>query len=557
MSAQLPPPTRKGLDGYLLAGLIMFVIAPISLPTWMWAVWARRRTPWWALPAVAAAGAALAAVGHAELVTAYRTLGGDLVAGIQTHGLQASWSLGGAVAALVGRSVLLTSPVGIPLGLAAASLTSRPGRRTPIPLPTPTGKTRPVPVKVGRSPFLATAVSSDPPGDLPPEWRAGKHLVIPDREAGLSSIIVGRPGSGKSVLIARKAYLHGRIGKRGIVADCKGEADFARDVVDAYLQGWEDGGHRRDPTIHLWPSTPLSAWTDGPVAVANRLLACWAWNPRNEWHREPVAMALRLALQAPGPEVTSSVELIDRLRPGALERLWEDQPKQLALVRSVQKDNRLDDISLRIGNLMASLGSLLDGDPARPLGTADLTVLSLPVMAAEHDAAQILRVLLADMASFVVQRKDPDERAFIIVDEMSAVEGGRQHMIHIAERGRSAGVACDMAVQSDQGLGDDADANRLLGSVNTVVLFNTAEPERLIRLAGSRRQVERTAATVNDEGRSTTTSTVAWVDQVDANIVKALPVGHAFIMSGGRAQLAEILRPPSPAPPARPALERP
>lgn len=554
MSAQLPRPAPKGPDGYLVAALIMFLVAPISLPTWAWAVWARRRVPAWVLTVVAATMAGVAILVRGPLGGVYVALGEDLA----EAAARPSWGLLGAAAALVGRSLLLTAPVGIPLGLAAAECGGRARRRVAIPLPLPTrSPRRSTPVKVERSPLLATAVASDPPGDLPPAWHSGRHLLIPDREAGLSSIIVGRPGSGKSVLIARKAYLKGRIGQRGIVADCKGEADFARDVVSAYLQGWDDGGYPRPPSIHLWPSTPLSAWVGGPVAVANRLLACWAWNPRNEWHREPVAMALRLTLQAPGPEITSSVELIDRLRPGALERLWEDHPKQLALVRSLGKDNRLDDVSLRVGNLMASLGSLLDGDPNRPLGTADLTVVSLPVMAAEHDSAQILRVLLADMASFVVQRKPPDERAFIIVDEMSAVEGGRQHMIHIAERGRSAGVACDMAVQSDQGLGDDADANRLLGSVNTVVLFSTAEPERLIRLAGSRRQVQRTAATVNDDGRTTTTSTLSWVDQVDANVVKALPVGHAFIMSGGRAQLAHILRPPESSAAGRPALERP
>jgi hypothetical protein len=193
---------------------------------------------------------------------------------------------------------------------------------------------------------------------------------------------------------------------------------------------------------------------------------------------------------------------------------------------------------------MRSLGGLLDGDPDRPLGTADLTVISLPVMAAEHDAASILRVLLADLAHHVVVRKPPEERQLVVVDEFSAVPGGRDHMTHIAERGRSAKVACLMCVQSDRGLGDDQAADRLIGSAGTYVVFGTAEPERIIRLAGTRRQVEQTSTTTGDDGITRYTTTKVWVDQVDPNVVRALPAGCAFLMSGGRAQLARIILPP-------------
>jgi hypothetical protein len=541
-------PVPKGPDGYLIAAGLMFLLAPVALPVWALAAHVRRRVEWWVLPAGAVVLGVVAVLVRSTLAGVYHDLGVGLVQGVQEYGLRPSWGLLGAAGGVFGRSLILTAPVGIPVGLAAGQLTARAQPPAPIPMAVPEPSRRPPPERVERSPFLAVAVKSTPPGDLPPEWRHGQYVAIPPREAGLSRIAVGRPGSGKSKLIARETYLAGRDGTRAILADCKGEESFPREVVSAYLEGWRDGGQPGQPDVHVWPAQPLSAWTGGPVAVANRLLACWAWNPRNEWHREPVAMALRLALQAPAPEITCSADLLARLRPGVLERLWEDHEDGSALVRSLGKDHRLDDVGLRIGNLMASLGQLLDGDPTRPLGTADLTVISLPVMAAEHDASAILRVLLADLAHHVVARKPPGERELVVIDEASAIPAGRDHMTHIAERGRSAGVACLMCVQSDQGLGSDTDINRLLGAVGTVVLFSTAEPERLIRLAGSRRQVEDTSTTTGDDGITRYTSAMVWKDQVDPNVVRALPVGHAFVMSGGRAQLVRIILPPEPAP---------
>jgi hypothetical protein len=323
--------------------------------------------------------------------------------------------------------------------------------------------------------------------------------------------------------------------------DCKGEPGFAAAVVDAYRAGWRDGGHPGEPSTHLWPDEPLNGWTGGPVAVANRLLACWTWNPRNEWYREVVAMALRLALHAPGDPVASSGDLVYRMQPGVLARLWEEHPDEAGLVRSLGKDHRLDDVCIRVANLMASLGATLDG--ARPLGTADCTVMSLPVAAAEHDAAAILRVALADLAHHVTVRKDPGAREMIVVDEFSAVPGGRDHAIHLAERGRSAGVAVVLAVQSDRGLGDDQEADRLVGAAGSFVLFAVAEPERIIRLAGTRRLAEETSTSWGDHGATTTTSMV-WKDQVDANVVRALAPGQAYVLSGGRAQLCQVIRPP-------------
>jgi hypothetical protein len=386
----------------------------------------------------------------------------------------------------------------------------------------------------GKEPQAAAALAVSISGDLPDDWRAGRYLVVPPGVAGLPQLVVGRPGVGKTVLLTRQTYLAALASRRTTLIDCKGEPGFAEQVVDAYLAG------RPQATIHLWPDQPLNGWVGGPAAVANRLLSCWEFDLASSWYREVVSMALRLALFAPGPEITSSRELVERMAPGTLTRLWAGHRAEQDLVKSLGA--KLDDVTIRVGNLMSSLGSTLDGE--QPLGTADLTVLSLPVMAAEHDAAAILRVAMADLAHHVAVRKPHGDRELVVVDEFSAVPGGREHAIHLAERGRSAGVATVLAVQSRRGLGDDDDADRLIGATGLVVLFATAEPEDVLKLAGTVRQVEIAAQLEDGALTGRGTATVRSAHRVDANVVRALAPGQAYLLAGGRAELAQIIRPP-------------
>jgi hypothetical protein len=518
----------------------MVVVAPAALLAWAWAAWARPRVCWWVLPAIAALIAAAAAALRVPLQAAYAALGGDLLAAVQAPGLRPSWALLGGVAGLFARSLVITSPIGLPIGLIAGMVRGQPAGRLPSPA-APRRLERP---SAQRSPYLGRVLRTSPPGDLPAAWHDRGYLVLPELQSRLSRLAIGRPHAGKSVYIQRETYLAGRLARRATLIDCKGEPGFAAEVLAAYRAGWRDGGHPGEPTAHVWPAEPLNVWTGGPAAVANRLLACWTFDLAAQWYREVVGMTLRLALHAPGDPVTRSGELVYRMQPGVLARLWEEHPDESALIRSLGKDHRLDDVAIRVSNLMASLGATLDG--TRPLGTADCAVLSLPVMASEADAAAVLRVALADLAHHVVARKDPAARELIVVDEFSAVPGGREHAIHLTERGRSAGVAVLLSVQSDRGLGDDAEADRLIGAVGTVALFATAEPERIIRLAGTRRIVEQTSTSIGDDGTARATSTVQWRDAVDANIVRALQPGQAFILAGGRWELVQIIRPPAP-----------
>ena len=268
-------------------------------------------------------------------------------------------------------------------------------------------------------------MSSTAPGTSHPAgYRGSTHAAT--RAAGLPRLVVGAPGRGSRVYLAREVHLAGADRRQAVVVDCKGEPGFADEIEAAYRAGWEvmtPQNSVESPTLHRWPDQPLNAWTGGPAAIANRLLSVWTFDTASLWYREVVDLALTFALHAPGEPITSSRQLLRRIQPGALGKLWQGHEDEERLVKSIEGKDKLDDVSIRLGNLLSKLGGLLDGEHA--IGDRDLTIMSLPTMAQEHHAASILRVALADLGHYVTQRKPHGARLLAVVDEFSAVVGAR------------------------------------------------------------------------------------------------------------------------------------
>jgi hypothetical protein len=452
-----------------------------------------------------------------------------------------AWGAGGPpVPWLIGLAK--TVPLGVPVGLALAAIgpgqPSHPrgpevdaGGPAPRELARATRKAR----RVGRDPELpALAISVG--GDLD-TWRTRRRLVVmPPRAAGLPRLVLGAPGGGKSVYLAREAFIAGLTGRRLIVLDGKGDRQFADEVAGAYLTA------RPGASVHRFPDEPLDGWRGGPQAQVNRLMGLWPWSVEADYYRELMLLLLRLACGAPDAPISSIPELVGRLDAGELARLWSAHPREAALVKSLR--DKLADVQIRVANLAAAIGASLDG--ARALGDADLTVVSVPTMALAGDAEALFRLAMADLAHWTAARKDQREPALIMVDEFSAITGGRREAIHLVERGRSAGVPVLLAAQSRRSLGEEAEAERLIGAAHALVLFATSEPEQVLKLAGSVRTLE--YAFQVDQGEVTGRATATWRTRakVDANRVRGYRPGQAVILSRGHAE--EVFVIPAPAP---------
>jgi hypothetical protein len=526
----------------LVVGLLC-LLAPPALGVWLGGVAALRLAPavrrWHlgaaagavALATMAVGGATAAVERHFWLWTTVGTL------------FARTGSLDG-VLSLLGTGVARTVPLGIAVGLAAAAV-NPPGRelvgQDDARAARAAARQR---KRAGRLATRAPMLRDAPPalavslgGDLD-RWRAGPYVVLPPDVARLPRLVIGAPGGGKSVYLCREAYLAGLAGRQLVVLDGKGDRGFADEITAAYRAGWAQCGAGRPAVVLRFPDEPLDIWRGGPQAVVNKLLTVWHFEGTAEWYGEVAELALRLALHAPGPPVRSGVELARRMQPGELARLWAGHVDELALAESVK--DKLDGPSVRLGNLVASMGGMLDG--SRSFEDTDLTIVSLPTMGQARDADAIFRVLMADLGHWAVHRKPPRGRALVVVDEFSAISGGRMAAIHLLERGRSAGVPVVLAAQSRTSLGQVEEVDRLIGAAAAVVLFATPEPEDLVKLAGTVRGPD--AVYQVEEGRLTGRASVAMraATRVDANAVRALRPGEAFILAGGRAERVFVIR---------------
>jgi hypothetical protein len=523
-----------------------FLLSPLVLLAWVGGATMLRLTGW---PRWRVAVAALA-VGAAVVLVE-----GGPVPALQNHFAAVLWLLrqyGRPVVhlPLPGAFLLPQVPLSVPAGVLAATLT-RPGMA--LEGPDPAAATRAarrelatrrkargrVARTVERRTSTAAVLGVSLGGDLEP-WQAGRYVVLPEYAARLPRIVIGRPGAGKSVYLAREAFLAGVAGRQLVVLDGKGDHAFTQAVVDAYLAGWGLSLASDNPaTVHPFPDEPLSIWQGSPAEQVNKLLGCWAWSLEAQYYRETCTLALRLACGQPGQRVAGMGQLVDRLDPAVLAKAWAKTPTMARLAADLK--DQLGGVRIRLANLAAAAAGLLDGD--RAVGDADLCVISLPTMANRGDSEAIFRVLMADVLHWAATRKG-GRPAQVMVDEFSALDGGRDQAIDLLERGRSAGVPVVLAGQSYRSLGDEDQRDRLVSAADALVLFGSATPDELVRLAGTVLAAEAVYAV--DDGAWTGRASVTHRHRakVEPNTVRQLGVGEAVVVSRGRA--ARLLVIPAP-----------
>jgi hypothetical protein len=136
----------------------------------------------------------------------------------------------------------------------------------------------------------------------------------------------------------------------------------------------------------------------------------------------------------------------------------------------------------------------------------------------------------------------------LVLDEFSAVQGGTDQAIHLAERLRDVGVPVVFGAQSPEGLGDERQQWRLLHTIGGgLVLHQLADPDQLIQLAGTVRVPEQ--AWQLDPWGPAGQARVYMADRprVDPNQVRQLQPGEAFVIQAGRAVKLSVLQAPVPA----------
>jgi hypothetical protein len=401
------------------------------------------------------------------------------------------------------------------------------------------------PTNPARTPALGIAY---PGGDLYPWLRQrGRvtEVVIPEREQRLAMAVLGIPGSGKTYTLQRRVWIAARAGMRVIFVDCKGtDPGLAWQVTCAYRLA------NPGAIVGFWPTQPLDLWRGDGMAIANRLLAVedWASEGGGVYYRRMATLALQLACTPPSGPPRNSGQFLRRLDIRKLQALWRgDATAQADLEQLAADPTVLAGVRGRYSAFFRSLQDKADG--CWGLEDVDLAVLTIPTIASRSDADAAVRLVLEDLGHFATRRKARvGDDVLLVLDEFSAVQGGTDQAIHLAERLRDVGVPVIFGAQSPEGLGDERQQWRLLHTIGGgLVLHQLPDPDRLIELAGTVRVAEQ--AWQLDPWGPAGQARVHMADRprVDPNQVRQLHPGEAFLIQAGRAVKLSVLQAPVPA----------
>jgi hypothetical protein len=398
------------------------------------------------------------------------------------------------------------------------------------------------PPNPARTPALGIAY---PGGDLYPWLRKRGRItevVIPEREQRLAMAVLGIPGSGKTYTLLRRVWIAAQAGMRVIFVDCKGtDPALAWQVTCAYRLA------NPGAIVGFWPTQPLDLWRGDGMAIANRLLAVedWAAEGGGLYYRRMATLALQLACTPPTGPPRNSSDFLRRLDLKKLQTLWRgDVTAQADLEQLAADPTVLAGVRGRYSAFFRSLHGTADGRWG--LEDVDLAVLTIPTIASRTDADAAVRLVLEDLGHFATRRKARvGDDVLLVLDEFSAIQGGTDQAIHLAERLRDVGVPVIFGAQSPEGLGDERQQWRLLHTLGGgLVLHQLPDPDRLIELAGTIRVAEQTWQL--DPWGPAGQARVHMTDRprVDPNQVRQLHPGEAFLIQGGRAVKLSVLQAP-------------
>jgi hypothetical protein len=131
----------------------------------------------------------------------------------------------------------------------------------------------------------------------------------------------------------------------------------------------------------------------------------------------------------------------------------------------------------------------------------------------------------------------------LIVDEFSSLANG-SGMAQRVEQARAYNSALVLVPQVASGMGDAGEAERILGSAQTVILHRVATPEAIVELAGTRRSLEYSSHFELDGATGAGSARLQHAFKVDPNHVRALPTGEAFVIRRGKAMRIRVNRAP-------------
>ena len=293
-------------------------------------------------------------------------------------------------------------------------------------------------------------------GDEVLPTRRGR-VRMPIARLARTLLVIGAPGSGKTVTLGRLAYgVATTTDWQVIVIDAKGDPD----TQAAFAASMRQAGR----TPRLFPHEPYDAWRGDAREITARLIQLidWADDGPGAYYRDISVNLVRLACTAPGGPPRSSGELLQRLDKPVLATLWAGHIKAAEVARI--RDEHIDSCRQRYRSFFDAADGQLDGDWAWE--DADCAYMLLNELLYTEETSKLARLLIEDFKQYLAGRKKAGRNVLLIIDEFSAIADG-ERTARMVETVRSYGAAVVLAPQCYYGMGGDEASARILNAAHT------------------------------------------------------------------------------------------
>jgi conjugal transfer pilus assembly protein TraD len=343
-------------------------------------------------------------------------------------------------------------------------------------------------------------------------------------------LVCGATGAGKTETLLRVAWTIAKTSDAAVFyLDGKGD----RDTAERFCALMADAGR----STRVFPNEPFDAWRGQPHEIHGRLMEIidYATDGPASWYRDLAKTVLRLVCEHPAGPPANAATLLDRIDQDALQAAHPDSTALAALTKE-----QIRQVRLRYEAFFGQTRGTLDGTWAWEDTSA--AYLLLDSLALKEETAGLSRLLFEDFAHYFTSRKPRQQHCVLIVDEFSSLAGAG--MATRVEQARGFNTALILAPQVTAGMGDPLEAERIIGSVETVICHRVNTPEQIINLAGTRRAVEHSTHYAPGGPTGEGSLRIQHQYKVDPNKVRALTPGSVFIISRGQAMRAQILQAP-------------
>jgi hypothetical protein len=361
---------------------------------------------------------------------------------------------------------------------------------------------------------------------------AGRMVLLSQARLCRHVLVCGATGSGKTETVLRLAWAVAKSSDAPVFyLDGKGD----RETAERFCGLMADAGRR----TRVFPNEAFDGWRGEAHEIQGRLMEIIDYTSEGPaaWYRDVAKTTLRLVCEHPDGPPRSSAAVLARMDHAQLAAAHPGSSAIAALTPA-----QVGQVRLRYEAFFGQTRGALDG--AWAWEDTQAAYLLLDSLALREETSGLARFLFEDFAHYFTGRKPKHQFALLIVDEFSALASSTGMAARV-EQARGFNTSLVLAPQVVAGMGDETEAQRILGSVETVVCHRVNTPEDIIALAGTRLGVEYSTQFAREGATGAGSARAQHQYKVDPNKVRGLDPGKAYLISRGKAMKIQIPRAPA------------